>query len=224
MAPWVLSNSNVSLEGTETIVKSPFPFFIACYVEGRPKPKIMWLKDGENIDEIFENNGEVSLSDENQTLDFKYATKKYEGKYECNVENRVGHIQPFTNVIIEDETLAPSDTNLVITIVSFTIIFIIVFSFVIILVIRIKKNKIIRNDMLQLELFFLREGNVGKLNKECTIEEQAELLPYDNSFEIERENITLGKQLGSGAFGRVLLAQVKGLNGKESPTRVALKM
>ncbi|RXG60752.1 Platelet-derived growth factor receptor beta [Armadillidium vulgare] len=43
-------------------------------------------------------------------------------------------------------------------------------------------------------------------------------------FEVEKENITLGKQLGAGAFGRVLLAQVKGLNGKESPTRVAVKM
>ncbi|KAB7500097.1 Vascular endothelial growth factor receptor 3, partial [Armadillidium nasatum] len=168
IAPRLLSSSNVSLEGTEIRVKSPFPFFIACYVEGRPKPKITWLKDGENIDEIIENNDEVSLSDDNQILDFKSSIKKYEGKYKCKVENRVGHIQPFANVIIE--------------------------------------------------------GNVGKLNKECTIEEQAELLPYDNSFEVERANITLGKQLGAGAFGRVLLAQVKGLNGKESPTRVALKM
>ncbi|KAB7502256.1 Vascular endothelial growth factor receptor 3 [Armadillidium nasatum] len=220
MAPRVLSSSNVSLEGTEIRVKESFPFFIACYVEGRPKPKITWLKDGENIDEIIENNDEVSLSDDNQILDFKFAKKKYEGKYECNVKNRVGHIQPFTNVIIE----GLSNTNLVITIVSFTIIVIILFSFVIILVIRIKKNKNIRNDMLQLELFLFQEGNVGKLNKECTIEEQAELLPYDHAFEVERENITLGKQLGAGAFGRVLLAQVKGLNGKESPTRCAVKM
>ncbi|KAB7502124.1 hypothetical protein Anas_13710 [Armadillidium nasatum] len=96
----------------EILVKSTSPFFIACYVEGRPKPKITWLKDGENIDEIIENNVEVSLSDDNQILEFKFATKKYEGKYECNVENRVGHIQPFANVIIEDEALALSDTNL----------------------------------------------------------------------------------------------------------------
>ncbi|RXG54608.1 Vascular endothelial growth factor receptor 3 [Armadillidium vulgare] len=75
-----------------------------------------------------------------------------------------------------------------------------------------------------LEIFFFRKRNVGKLNKECTIEELAELLPYYNAFEVERENIILGKQLGAGAFGRVLLAQVKGLNGKESPTRVAVKM
>ncbi|RXG52765.1 Vascular endothelial growth factor receptor 1, partial [Armadillidium vulgare] len=78
--------------------------------------------------------------------------------------------------------------------------------------------------MLQLELFIFRKGKAGKLNKECTIEEQAELLPYDHSYEVERENITLGKQLGTGAFGRVLMAQVKGLNRKELPTRVAIKM
>ncbi|RXG57676.1 Neural cell adhesion molecule 1, partial [Armadillidium vulgare] len=111
-APWVLSSSNVSLEGTEIIVKAPYPFFIACYVEGRPKPKITWLKDGEHIDEIIENNDEVSKSDDNQILDFKFATKEYEGKYECIVENRVGHIQPFANVIIEGEALRLSDTNL----------------------------------------------------------------------------------------------------------------
>ncbi|KAB7502950.1 Platelet-derived growth factor receptor alpha [Armadillidium nasatum] len=224
MAPSVLSSSNVSLEGTEITVKSPFPFFIACYVQGRPKPKITWLKDDENINEIIENNDEVSLNDDNQILEFKFATKKYEGKYECSVENRVGHIQLFANVIIEDEALALSDTNLDIIIVSFIIIVIIIFSFVLIFVIRIKKKKNIRNHMLELQLFLFQEGNVGKLSNECTIEEQAELLPYDHAFEVEREKITLGKQLGAGAFGRVLLAQVKGLNGKESPTRVAVKM
>ncbi|KAL7633707.1 UNVERIFIED_CONTAM: hypothetical protein RMT77_015661 [Armadillidium vulgare] len=223
MAPRVLSSSNVSLEGTEIRVKAPYPFFIACYVQGRPKPKITWLKDGENINEIFENDDVASLSDDNQTLKFIFSKKKYEGKYECNVENRVGHITLFTNVMIEGEAPGLSPTNLVIIIVSFTIIVIILFSFVIIFVIRNKK-KYIRNDMLEFQLFLFQEGNVGKLNKECTIEEQAELLPYDQDFEVERENITLGKQLGAGAFGRVLLAQVKGLNGKESQTRVAVKM
>ncbi|KAB7494814.1 hypothetical protein Anas_11971 [Armadillidium nasatum] len=223
MAPWVLPSSNVSLEGTKIRVKSPFPFYIACYVEGRPKPKITWLKDGENIDEIIENNVEVSLRGDNQILLFKFTTTEYAGKYECSVENRVGHIQPFANVIIEDEALALSEKNLRISTVGFIIIAIISFSGLIFLTI-FGKEKNIRNDMHQFELFLYQEGKAGKLNKECTIEEQAELLPYDHSYEVERENITLGKQLGTGAFGRVLMAQVKGLNGKESPTRVAIKM
>ncbi|RXG51156.1 Vascular endothelial growth factor receptor 3 [Armadillidium vulgare] len=225
IAPWVQPNSSVSLNGTKILVKSLSPLFIACYVEGRPKPKITWLKDGENIVEIIENNVEVSLRDDNQILEFKNATTKYAGKYECSIENRVGRIQPFTNVIIfEDEDLTYFEKNLRNFIVSFTIIVIISFSIVIFLAIKIKKNKNMRNDMLQFELFLFQEGKAAKLNKECTIEEQAELLPYDHSYEVERENITLGKQLGTGAFGRVLMAQVKGLNGKESPTRVAIKM
>ncbi|KAB7502316.1 hypothetical protein Anas_12672 [Armadillidium nasatum] len=74
-------------------------------------PGLMY-SDGENIEEIIENNDGVSLSDDNQILDFKFAKNKYEGKYECNVENRVGHIQPFTNVIIEGEALGFSDPKL----------------------------------------------------------------------------------------------------------------
>ncbi|RXG59658.1 hypothetical protein Avbf_18846, partial [Armadillidium vulgare] len=150
MAPWVLPSSNVSLEGTEILVKSSTPFFIACYVEGRPKPKITTVKIS---NEIIENNVEVSLRDDNQILEFKFARTKYAGKYECSIENRVGHIQPYTNVIIEDEASALLDKNLRISI----------------------------------------EGKAGKLNKECTIEEQAELLPYDHSYEVEKENITLGE-------------------------------
>ncbi|RXG50893.1 hypothetical protein Avbf_17451 [Armadillidium vulgare] len=152
MAPWVLPSSNVSLEGTEIQVKSPFPFFIACYVEGRPKPKITWLKDGENIDEIIENNVEVSLRDDNQILEFKFARTKYAGKFECSIENRVGHIQPFTNTKLQHSQIK----NLRISIVSFIIILIISFSVVIFLAIKIKKNKNMRNDMLQFELFLFR--------------------------------------------------------------------
>ncbi|RXG68600.1 Vascular endothelial growth factor receptor 1, partial [Armadillidium vulgare] len=221
MAPSVLPSSNVSLEGTEILVNSPFPFYIACYVEGRPKPKITWLKDGENIGEIIENNVEVSLRDDNQILEFKFTTTEYAGKYECSIENRVGHIQPFANVIIEDEASALSIFGISI---ATTMILVSISVTGLVFLIKIKKKKNIRNDMHQFELFLYHEGNACKLNKECTIEEQAELLPYDHSYEVERENITLGKQLGTGAFGRVLMAQVKGLNGKESPTRVAIKM
>ncbi|RXG61741.1 hypothetical protein Avbf_10113 [Armadillidium vulgare] len=152
MAPWVLPSSNVSLEGTEILVNSPFPFYIACYVEGRPKPKITWLKDGENIDEIIENNVEVSLRDDNQILEFKTATTKYAGKYECSIENRVGHIQPFANIIIEDEASALSHRIFVISLVCFIIIGIISFSGLIFLI-KIKKKKNIRNDMHEFEKF-----------------------------------------------------------------------
>ena len=41
---------------------------------------------------------------------------------------------------------------------------------------------------------------------ETGVDDQADLLPYNKSFEFERDKLKLGKQLGSGAFGRVVKA------------------
>ncbi|KAB7494224.1 Vascular endothelial growth factor receptor 1 [Armadillidium nasatum] len=224
MAPTVLPSSNVSTEGTEISVKSSDPFFIACYVEGRPKPTITWLKDGVNINEIseyFENKDRVFLKDNDQVLEFKFAQKEYEGKYECSIENRVGHIKPYANVVIEGAALSSMEIGIISAVVGFIVI---LCSVVIFLVIRVKKESKLRKDIRQTQLYLFEKGNVGDLNKECTIDEQAELLPYDHTYEVERENIKIGKQLGAGAFGRVMLAEVKGLDGRPSPTRVAVKM
>ncbi|KAM9781831.1 platelet-derived growth factor receptor beta-like isoform 1-T1 [Syngnathus typhle] len=50
-------------------------------------------------------------------------------------------------------------------------------------------------------------------------------LPYHPSWEIPRDNIELGQVLGSGAFGRVVEAQVLGLlRDQTTTTRVAVKM
>ncbi len=39
---------------------------------------------------------------------------------------------------------------------------------------------------------------------------QISLLPYDSGLEFPRERLRLGKQIGSGAFGRVLQAWALG--------------
>ena len=39
---------------------------------------------------------------------------------------------------------------------------------------------------------------------------QISLLPYDSNLEFPRERLRLGKQIGSGAFGRVLQAWALG--------------
>ncbi|XP_049598028.1 platelet-derived growth factor receptor beta [Syngnathus scovelli] len=50
-------------------------------------------------------------------------------------------------------------------------------------------------------------------------------LPYHPSWEIPRDNVELGQVLGSGAFGRVVEAQVLGLlRDQTTTTRVAVKM
>ncbi|XP_063591900.1 platelet-derived growth factor receptor beta-like, partial [Penaeus indicus] len=58
--------------------------------------------------------------------------------------------------------------------------------------------------------FLFRKGKLNELNSDCTADEQAELLPYDRKWEVSRRDIHLGRQLGSGAFGRVVKAVVTG--------------
>ncbi|XP_068596390.1 platelet-derived growth factor receptor beta [Brachionichthys hirsutus] len=49
-------------------------------------------------------------------------------------------------------------------------------------------------------------------------------LPYDLAWEMPRDNLTLGRTLGSGAFGRVVEATAYGLSHSQSSTKVAVKM
>ncbi|XP_054647909.1 platelet-derived growth factor receptor beta [Dunckerocampus dactyliophorus] len=49
-------------------------------------------------------------------------------------------------------------------------------------------------------------------------------LPYDLTWEMPRDNLVLGRTLGSGAFGRVVEATAYGLAHSQSSTKVAVKM
>uniref|UniRef100_A0A8C7ZP44 receptor protein-tyrosine kinase n=1 Tax=Oryzias sinensis TaxID=183150 RepID=A0A8C7ZP44_9TELE len=49
-------------------------------------------------------------------------------------------------------------------------------------------------------------------------------LPYDLAWEMRRDNLVLGRTLGSGAFGRVVEATAYGLTHSQSSTKVAVKM
>lgn len=87
------------------------------------------------------------------------------------------------------------------------------------------------------------KGAVENINPELGIDEQAELLPYDQKWEFPTENLKLGegstiieclqsftirlligKQLGSGAFGVVVKAIAKNIVEGENETTVAVKM
>ena len=59
------------------------------------------------------------------------------------------------------------------------------------------------------ELKMFNDGDPTSINSELGVDDQADLLPYNKSFEFERDKLKLGKQLGSGAFGRVVKAQAR---------------
>lgn len=49
-------------------------------------------------------------------------------------------------------------------------------------------------------------------------------LPLDPSWEFTREKLSLGKILGEGAFGKVLLGEARGILFENITTLVAVKM
>ncbi|XP_078028845.1 platelet-derived growth factor receptor beta-like isoform X2 [Epinephelus lanceolatus] len=49
-------------------------------------------------------------------------------------------------------------------------------------------------------------------------------LPYNSTWEVPRDNVVLGRVLGSGAFGRVVEATISGLLHSHSTTKAAVKM
>lgn len=68
------------------------------------------------------------------------------------------------------------------------------------------------------------EGDVEQINPALSLDEQAELLPYNREFEFPRDKLKLGKQLGAGAFGVVLKGEAEGIRSDEPVSTVAVKM
>ncbi|KAK4010278.1 hypothetical protein OUZ56_019424 [Daphnia magna] len=71
----------------------------------------------------------------------------------------------------------------------------------------------------------LLEGNAQEINNQLPMDEQTELLPYDKRWEFPRNRLTLGIQLGTGCFGRVVKAEAFGIKGSDEIVKtVAVKM
>ena len=56
------------------------------------------------------------------------------------------------------------------------------------------------------------------------INEYAPLYPATRSWEVPRENVTIEKVIGKGAFGQVAQGTASELRGRDGTTRVAIKM
>lgn len=106
--------------------------------------------------------------------------------------------------------------------ILFFFIFLIVL--VIYLCVRVMRERKRLRDYKAAGLANFEEGAVEHINPALTLDEQADLLPYDRAFEFPREKLKLGKQLGAGAFGVVLKAHAEGIRPDEKETVVAVKM
>lgn len=73
-------------------------------------------------------------------------------------------------------------------------------------------------------LLNFEEGNPNSINPNLSLEEQADLLPYDRKYEFPRDQLKLGKQLGAGAYGVVFKATARNILSDDDETTVAVKM
>ena len=87
-----------------------------------------------------------------------------------------------------------------------------------------KKHKVSMEALTQAELSLFMQGDPDSINySSTTFQDQVSLLPYDVTIEFPKDNLKLGRQIGSGAFGRVLKAQAFGLEPYEKSSIVAVK-
>ncbi|XP_076749941.1 PDGF- and VEGF-receptor related [Xylocopa sonorina] len=194
-------------QGHQTII-------LKCLVGGMPKPNITWYKD----DKVLQMDDQYMYTNNRQMLHIKYLLESDSGKYSCEVTNRLGTIKAYVTLTIKGKGLP----------IEFIILFIILLITVVILVIyftiKVRREKIMRKELMEAGLMHFEEGAVECLNPDLTVDDQAELLPYDKKWEFPREKLKFGRQLGSGAFGVVMKAEAEGICENEPVTTVAVKM
>lgn len=66
-------------------------------------------------------------------------------------------------------------------------------------------------------------GRRRRFSSDLTTASEYEL-PLDSKWEFPRERLTLGKELGSGAFGVVRQGEAVGINNRQGSSTVAVKM
>ncbi|XP_069182404.1 vascular endothelial growth factor receptor 1 isoform X1 [Procambarus clarkii] len=198
----------------------PKQFFkFDCSVKGTPPINITWFKDDKPLnDTIF------ALSLDQQVLSIEdLNAQKHAGKYSCVATNRNGRYRIEDHLEVRFKAAGVpqvTKTVLVVTVVSLVVLLFVVL-YLARKVVKERRRKAAMREAI-LELF--RGGGVGELNPDLPLDEQAELLPYDNLWEVPRENIKIGRQLGAGAFGRVVKAVVEDLEAGDPSTVVAVKM
>ncbi|KRT84024.1 Immunoglobulin, partial [Oryctes borbonicus] len=189
-----------------------------CLYEGVPRPSIKWYKDGS---EFFPDNTRVKFENMKQILLFtKTNHTTDEGEYSCHVTNRLGVVSHTATLKFTNK---PTDntTSIYIAVGIFAVLLI---AITIPLIYKIRKERQMKKILKQAGLENFEKGAVECINPDLGIDDQAELLPYDKeSWEIPKEKIKLGKQLGAGAFGVVMKAIIESYQNDTDVT-VAVKM
>ncbi|XP_072158763.1 vascular endothelial growth factor receptor 1 isoform X2 [Bemisia tabaci] len=191
-----------------------------CFIDATPPPTIIWYKDGEIL-QLPKNGSRIELLNNNQTLLIKYAALGDDGKYTCFATNKAGKYAVTNTLILADK---PEEHDHLHLIIYAGVVLLLAFFVVCWLACKVHKEKKLRRELTAAGLINFEEGAIESLNPELGVQEQADMLPYYKKWEFPRDKLKLGKQLGSGAFGVVLMADADGIIEEGVKTTVAVKM
>nr|WOX59906.1 receptor tyrosine kinase PVR1 [Gecarcinus lateralis] len=189
---------------------------LSCPVNGTPSPKVVWKKG----DRTLVQSHRYKINNNSQQLFFPILISNDNGRYTCEVSNRAGKLSATFDVVVRD----PDNQR---TVIILAVVGILIAALVVLSVFFCRKIYQARKETLNLQLreqkMFI-EGDPSSLNPEISLEQQAELLPYNTKYEVSRDSIIFDKLLGAGAFGRVYRATALNLLPGEARTTVAVKM
>lgn len=193
---------------------------LTCQAEGVPPPKLEWHKDGVLMDN--ETNAKIYIHEINRTIvnssiRIDRLLEENQGTYEC-----LAISAGLTATRLYTVALKASSYELYLSIILVVIFVLIIV--VLYLMWRVRKDTQFRKELKASGLLYFNEGATKSLNPDLGIDEQADLLPYDEKFEFPADKLILGKQLGAGAFGVVYKADARGIINAEETTEVAVKM
>ncbi|XP_045129732.1 vascular endothelial growth factor receptor 1-like isoform X2 [Portunus trituberculatus] len=218
----VVFEEETNMKDQIEVVKDDEPFSLKCLVRGSPQPTIRWLKDNKELTNesgLFDEKA-MKFSSNYMELNFSHVGTKHTGVYTCIANNRLNEVRG--SLTLQKAPPGLNQTGRLILAIS--VVGLAIFGIIIgFLIHRVRKEQEINNPYRMRAKEFFENGNVGSLNLTSTADKQAEMLPYDKKkWEVPLANITFGRQLGSGAFGRVIKATVTGLQGPATTT-VAIK-
>ncbi|CAL1269807.1 unnamed protein product [Larinioides sclopetarius] len=198
-----------------------------CVVNGTPLPKVIWYRNGELLTSNFTGG---RFEEDFQVLVISRLVDEDSGDYACIAENVAGTIMRnlslsvISNGVSGHVTQGISDSIHVWVLVAAGICVVTILILLILFGRWFYKRK---HTLMKLQGFnhqLFQEGHFGIYDPNMPIDEQVDLLPYDNRWEFPKENLKFGRTLGQGAFGRVVKAEAFGLNDYEKSTTVAVKM
>ncbi|XP_071570035.1 vascular endothelial growth factor receptor 1 isoform X1 [Temnothorax nylanderi] len=209
-----ITTIDVIAEGHKTVI-------LQCFAEGMPKPIVTWYKDNVLLKENDQYSFKYYKYYNYQQLNINYLKQHDSGKYSCRAINRLGTNETYQQITVKNAKWHKLDIILATSIAIMGLILVILAIF---FTIKVRREKKMRKELMEAGLMHFEEGALECLNPDLTVDDQAELLPYDKKWEFPRERLKLGKQLGSGEFGVVMKAEAQGICENETVTTVAVKM